>query len=331
MERGPEPVVLRLTILTPPCINSPIQSSPRLESSFWILPEEVAWKWVLKRPLSALWAGVCCRLHWHACPASYRRSHGWPGRNLGILPDHLHKHQVEVTLSDCRKNTSVQTLIGSSFLYSESWSLLPLFSVFPFLGQALMTASKQLAWYPSWLWGLAPSWLHSTGSFWDLKPSWWFCCQPHYLGEPTLIWPTRVAIICSPIHFTSLPRTNYIRFGGGRAYLKPTGHSTLSASPPQAFISEMSMLKYWGTLNVLLLRSRFTTGIPHLLNSLWQTRVPKLHSWALFLLDWASVLRFATSYRYFGQTVTPSLWQLSKIFLGKAFSSLQWVLPSFHR
>ena len=78
------------------------------------------------------------------------------------------------------------------------------------------------------------------------------------------IWSVQqdVNLISSPPYFTNLPRTSCISFGGGKAYIRPTGHSTFSTSPPEALISEMSVLRYWGALNVLFLTNRYTIVFP---------------------------------------------------------------------
>ena len=71
---------------------------------------------------------------------------------------------------------------------------------------------------------------------------------------------------------------------------------------------------YQGTLNVLSLVNMSTIEVVHYFNSLWQAEVPRLHSWASFPLYRASDLRFAIQERYYGQTVTLSLWHLGRNF-----------------
>ena len=103
-------------------------------------------------------------------------------------------------------------------------------------------------------------------------------------------------------------------FWDGKAYLRPPCHFTFGASHPEAFLSERSTLGYWGTFNVLLLTNKSTTEVSHHMNSLWQPRVPRLHNIASYPLDRVSALIFAAPWSYIGQTVTPYLWHLSKIF-----------------
>ena len=57
-----------------------------------------------------------------------------------------------------------------------------------------------------------------------------------------------VTMIRSTPHLTSLPRTSWMMFGSGKAYLRPFGHLSFEASPPDVLLSERSRLKYWYTI-----------------------------------------------------------------------------------
>ena len=78
-----------------------------------------------------------------------------------------------IILSDALKSTILWCSL-QSLLQFHSWNRL---------------CWEWSAWYHSWPWGLLPLWLHSTWATLGLEPAWWFCCQPHYLQEPTLVQP----------------------------------------------------------------------------------------------------------------------------------------------
>ena len=127
-----------------------------------------------------------------------------------------------------------------------------------------------------------------------------------------------MTMISSPAYFTSIPRTCWIRFRGGKAYLWPTFHFTFSNLLLKLFVSERLMLKYQEQLE----DTHPASGRQKSLGS-----IPQLPShWTGCL-----ALRFATAQRYFGHIVTPSWWQLRKMSLTRPFSSLQWLPSSIHR
>ena len=136
-----------------------------------------------------------------------------------------------------------------------------------------------------------------------------------------------VIMIRSLSHLTSLPRTNCMMFRCGKTYLQPFGYLSFKAPPQDHLLSKRSKLKYCVTC---LKANRSTNGVPHHSYNLWLDESPKLHFWDFLPLHRASTNRLATPLRYYGHTIIPFLWHLSKIFLARLFRVLQWVPTSFN-
>ena len=159
------------------------------------------------------------------------------------------------------------------------------------------------------IWWIASLWPHSTEAFLRagtflavLLPASLCLGTNSCLASKPLPWSV-------PLSLPAFPGLVVQVWECGKACLRPTCYSIFSTSPSQAFVSEKSVLKYWSTFSVLLLTDRSTATVPHL----W-TASRRQESLSSIPLDREFVFRSTISKRHSGQTVTLSLWQLSRNF-----------------
>ena len=67
-------------------------------------------------------------------------------------------------------------------------------------------------------------------------------------GNQLLSGQKGVIMVRSPPYFTRLLRAIWMMFGGGKAYLRPSGHLSSEALSLDVPLPERSRLKYWGSL-----------------------------------------------------------------------------------
>ena len=145
-------------------------------------------------PLSALYAVVCCKFHWHTCSLFCNSSHSWPGGNSGILKGYSHKFQMWVALLIMERTPAFKHLLVvlCDIICSRVYCFLAVSSTIPFLAQIVINAFRQSAWYPSLLWEFLLWMSHSTEASLRVASSMVVLLLALLFQEWTLLWPKRV-------------------------------------------------------------------------------------------------------------------------------------------